>query len=65
VPGSAPVRINSIVFHGRTLRLHAEFNSGLAVVIDIPRRSQDFSFAVGEVAHVGLRPGANCPILPG
>jgi spermidine/putrescine transport system ATP-binding protein len=64
-PGTAPVRVNSIVFHGRTLRLHAEFGSGLAVVIDIPRRSQDFSFGVGDVAYVGLRPGANCPMLPG
>ncbi|AID28720.1 spermidine/putrescine transport system ATP-binding protein [Mesorhizobium sp. USDA 4775] len=62
--GTAPARVNSIVFHGRTLRLHAELGQGLPVVIDAPRQAEGFQFSVGDVAHVSLRRGANCPMLP-
>ena len=61
--GTAPARVNSIVFHGRTLRLHAELGQGLPVVIDAPRQAEGFQFSVGDVAHVSLRRGANCPML--
>ncbi|ANN60317.1 spermidine/putrescine ABC transporter ATP-binding protein [Mesorhizobium loti NZP2037] len=64
MPGTAPARVNSIVFHGRTLRLHAELGQGLPVVIDAPRQAEGFQFSVGDVAHVSLRRGANCPMLP-
>ncbi|MER9232326.1 ABC transporter ATP-binding protein [Mesorhizobium sp. M0622] len=62
--GTAPVRVSSIVFHGRTLRLHAELGQGTQVVIDAPRRAEGFPFSVGDVAHISLRRGANCPMLP-
>ncbi|WP_095198756.1 ABC transporter ATP-binding protein [Mesorhizobium carmichaelinearum] len=62
--GTAPARVNSIVFHGRTLRLHAELGQGLPVVIDAPRQAEGFQFNVGDVAHISLRRGANCPMLP-
>jgi spermidine/putrescine transport system ATP-binding protein len=62
--GTAPVRVRSIVFHGRTLRLHAELGQGIPVVIDAPRRAEGFQFSVGDMAHISLRRGANCPMLP-
>ena len=62
--GTAPVRVNSIVFHGRTLRLHAELEQGTRLVIDAPRRAEGFQFSVGDVAHISLRRGASCPMLP-
>jgi spermidine/putrescine transport system ATP-binding protein len=61
--GTAPALVNSIVFHGRTLRLHAELGQGIPVVIDAPRRAEGFQFSVGDVAHISLRRGANCPML--
>ncbi|TIX95806.1 MAG: TOBE domain-containing protein, partial [Mesorhizobium sp.] len=63
--GTAPVRVSSIAFHGRTLRLHAELGQGIPVVIDAPRRAEGFQFSIGDVAHISLRRGANCPMLPG
>ena len=63
-PGTAPAKVNSIVFHGRTLRLHAELGQGTPVVIDAPRQAEGFGFSVGDMAHISLRRGASCPILP-
>jgi spermidine/putrescine transport system ATP-binding protein len=63
-PGTAPARVNSIVFHGRTLRLHAELGQGAPIVIDAPRQAEGFQFSVGDVAHISLRRGASCPMLP-
>ncbi|MBZ9995401.1 MULTISPECIES: ABC transporter ATP-binding protein [unclassified Mesorhizobium] len=63
-PGTAPARVNSIVFHGRTLRLHAELGQGMPVVIDAPRQAEGVQFSAGDVAHISLRRGANCPMLP-
>jgi spermidine/putrescine transport system ATP-binding protein len=62
-PGSstAPVRVTSIVFHGRTLRLRGALASGDPVVVDAPRQSAMFN--VGDVAHVRLREGAVCSAL--
>ncbi|RTM03459.1 MAG: ABC transporter ATP-binding protein [Hyphomicrobiales bacterium] len=61
--GTAPARVSGVVFHGRTLRLHAELGEGTEIVIDAPRRADGFQFSVGDVAHVSLRRGANCPML--
>lgn len=61
--GSAPARVSGVVFHGRTLRLHAELGQGTAIVIDAPRRADGSQFSVGDMAHVSLRRGANCPML--
>jgi spermidine/putrescine transport system ATP-binding protein len=63
-PGTAPARVNSIVFHGRTLRLHAELDKGAPIVVDAPRQSEGLQFSVGDVAHISLRRGASCPLLP-
>jgi len=63
--GTAPARVSGVVFHGRTLRLHAELGEGTAIVIDAPRRADGSQFSVGDVAHVSLRRGANCPVLSG
>ncbi|MGX7871832.1 ABC transporter ATP-binding protein [Mesorhizobium sp. ORM6] len=63
VDGTAPARVSGVVFHGRTLRLHAELGQGIPVVIDAPRRADGFQFSVGDVAHISLRRGANCPML--
>ncbi len=62
--GTALVRASSIAFHGRTLRLHAELGQWIPVVIDAPRRTEGFQFSAGDVAHISLRRGANCPMLP-
>ncbi|MDG4880608.1 ABC transporter ATP-binding protein [Mesorhizobium sp. WSM4884] len=61
--GTAPARVSGIVFHGRSLRLHAELKQGTAIIIDAPRRADGFQFRIGDVAHVSLRRGANCPML--
>ena len=61
--GTAPARVSGIVFHGRTLRLHAELGQGIPIVIDAPRRADGFQFSVGHVAHISLRRGASCPML--
>ncbi|CDX59329.1 polyamine transporter subunit; ATP-binding component of ABC superfamily [Mesorhizobium plurifarium] len=61
--GTAPARVSGVVFHGRTLRLHAELGEGTAIIIDAPRRADGSQFSVGDVAHVSLRRGANCPML--
>ncbi|MBZ9658397.1 ABC transporter ATP-binding protein [Mesorhizobium sp. ESP-6-4] len=61
--GTAPARVSGVVFHGRTLRLHVELGQGTPIVIDAPRRADGAQFGVGDVAHVSLRRGANCPML--
>ncbi|WP_137933995.1 ABC transporter ATP-binding protein [Mesorhizobium comanense] len=61
--GSAPARVSGVVFHGRTLRLHLELGQGTSVIVDAPRRADGFQFSVGDVAHISLRRGANCPML--
>ncbi|SFO99658.1 spermidine/putrescine transport system ATP-binding protein [Mesorhizobium sp. NFR06] len=61
--GTAPARVSGVVFHGRTVRLHAELGQGISIVIDAPRRADGFQFNVGDVAHISLRRGASCPML--
>ncbi|MGD9915035.1 MAG: ABC transporter ATP-binding protein [Rhizobiaceae bacterium] len=61
MPGSAPMKVSSVVFHGRTLRMRGELASGEALVVDAPRQAT--AFDVGQLAHVRLRDGASCSIL--
>jgi spermidine/putrescine transport system ATP-binding protein len=61
---SAPATVTSVVFHGRSLRIHAELSDGIPLVMDTPRQSGTDAFRAGDVVHVSLRPGAACPILP-
>ncbi|WP_413206955.1 ABC transporter ATP-binding protein [Rhodospirillum sp. A1_3_36] len=63
VTESRPLKITSIVFHGRSLRVHGALSSGQEIVLDVPRQSERMSLAAGEFAHVRLRPGAVCSIL--
>jgi spermidine/putrescine transport system ATP-binding protein len=59
-----PARVQSVVFHGKTLRLHAEAGAGTDIVIDLPRQGENAAPAAGTILHIGLRPGASCPFLP-
>jgi spermidine/putrescine transport system ATP-binding protein len=59
-----PARVQSVVFHGKTLRLHAEAGAGTNIVIDLPRQGENAASAPGTILHIGLRPGASCPFLP-
>lgn len=60
--GTAPARVNSIVFHGRTLRLHAELRQGLPVVIDAPARPRAFNSASAtwRISVCAVAPTALC-----
>jgi spermidine/putrescine transport system ATP-binding protein len=60
---SAPARIASVVFHGKTLRVHAEIGSGTAIVIDMPRQGDTSALQPGAIFNIALRPGASCPLL--
>jgi spermidine/putrescine transport system ATP-binding protein len=62
-PGTTPAKVSGVVFHGRTLRVHAELAAGTAVVIDAPRGSDGVRFGVGDTAHISLRSGASCPVF--
>src|ERR1041384_3188575 len=46
-PAPAPVKVTSVVFHGRSLRLHATLAPGATIVIDRPRQSAETAFTVG------------------
>ncbi len=60
---AAPARVVATVFHGRTLRLHAELGDGTALTIDAPRRAGEGPFTPGETIHVRVRPGAARALL--
>jgi spermidine/putrescine transport system ATP-binding protein len=45
------------------LRRHAEPGQGTPVVIVASRQAEGFQFSAGDVAHISLRRGANCPML--
>ena len=55
--------ISSVVFHGRSLRVHAELASGASVIIDQPRRPSEDAMQTGDIIHVSLRPGASGTVL--
>jgi spermidine/putrescine transport system ATP-binding protein len=63
-PETTPARVTSVVFHGKTLRAHAEIGRGTKVVIDMPRQGDSAACRPGTVLDIGLRPGASCPLLP-
>ncbi len=60
--GSVSVRVGSVVFHGRSVRLRTELAGGTGLVIDQPRQGSA-TFAVGDTVHVVLRPDATPVIL--
>jgi spermidine/putrescine transport system ATP-binding protein len=60
---TVPAKIESVVFHGRTLRMHAQLISGAPVIIDASRQAAETAFDIGDIVHVRQRPGANSVVL--
>jgi spermidine/putrescine transport system ATP-binding protein len=60
---STSARIASVVFHGKTLRVHADIGAGTAIVIDMPRQGDTSALQPGAILNIALRPGASCPLL--
>jgi spermidine/putrescine transport system ATP-binding protein len=63
-PTAIPASVTSVVFHGKTLRVHAEIGARTGIVIDMPRQGENAACRPGTILHIGLRPGASCPLLP-
>lgn len=63
-PNAVDAKVGSVVFHGRSLRIHAAFADGQPVIADIPRGAGLATFSPGDTVFIGLRPGAACPVLP-
>ena len=61
---SVSVTVESVVFHGRSLRVHLKTEDRHSLMADIPRQAQPEAMAVGEQLFASLRPGAACPVLP-
>jgi len=61
--GGTPFRVASVVFHGRSLRIHGETAAGLPLVIDTPRDEHGRRPNPGDVLGVRQRPGTTCPVL--
>jgi spermidine/putrescine transport system ATP-binding protein len=61
--GTVPARVRSVVFHGRTLRIHADMGTATPVVIDVPRQGEGAACRPGDVLSIALRPGAICVTL--
>jgi spermidine/putrescine transport system ATP-binding protein len=61
---SVSVKVRSVVFHGRSLRVHLATDDHHSLMADIPRQSEPAAMAVGESVFASLRPGAACPVLP-
>ena len=61
---SVPVTVESVVFHGRVLRVHLATEDRLALITDIPRQAETAAIAAGDQLFASLRPGAACSVLP-
>ncbi|NEI72334.1 ATP-binding cassette domain-containing protein [Rhizobium lusitanum] len=64
IENSVGVRVQSVVFHGRSLRVHLATDDQRNLMADIPRQAQPAAMTVGEQLFASLRPGAACPVLP-
>jgi spermidine/putrescine transport system ATP-binding protein len=62
--GSAAVTVESVVFHGRSMRVHLRTEDRYSLTADILRQSELAAMTVGEHFFASLRPGAACPVLP-
>jgi len=62
---TVPGTIASIVFHGRSLRMHVDTGAGRMLTVDQPRQSNANPFSIGDTAHIKVRSGANCTIING
>lgn len=63
IAGSASVKVEGVVFHGRSLRVHLLTEDKYSLTADIPRQSELAAMAVGEHFFASLRPGAACSVL--
>jgi spermidine/putrescine transport system ATP-binding protein len=63
-PETTPARVESVVFHGKALRVRAKIGTGTGIVIDLPRQGENAACRPGTIVDIGLRPGATCPLLP-
>ncbi|WP_292207396.1 ABC transporter ATP-binding protein [Mesorhizobium sp.] len=59
-PGTAPARVNSIVFHGRTLRLHAELACPLSSTRPARPRGFNSAPATWRTSACAVAPTAPC-----
>ncbi|NLS01630.1 ABC transporter ATP-binding protein [Rhizobium sp. P38BS-XIX] len=64
IDGAAGARVESVVFQGRSLRVHLLTDDNISLTADIPRQAELAAMAVGEQIFASLRPGAACPVLP-
>jgi spermidine/putrescine transport system ATP-binding protein len=63
-PDTAPANVDSVVFHGKSLRVRARIGAGTVLVVDLPRQGENAACRPGTILNVSLRPGASCPLLP-
>ncbi|WP_237154804.1 ABC transporter ATP-binding protein [Oryzibacter oryziterrae] len=62
--GADRAEVESVVFHGRSMRLHLRSAAGVALMADVPRGAGHPNHGVGATVFVGLRPGAAYCLLP-
>lgn len=60
----APLRVETTVFHGHSLRVIGRLNDGAEVVLDVRRSHAAELPADGATAALALRPGASAILLP-
>jgi spermidine/putrescine transport system ATP-binding protein len=61
--GTLAATVSSVVFHGPSLRVHAELASGTSVIIDRPRKASEEAIRTGDIIHVSPRPGTSGTVL--
>jgi spermidine/putrescine transport system ATP-binding protein len=64
IEGAVGVRVQSVIFHGRSLRVHLLTEDKYGLTADIPRQSEARAITTGAHFFASLRTGASCPILP-
>ena len=59
-----PLRVENVVFHGRSLRVIGRIESGEEMILDVPRAAAAALPAAGAMAALSLRAGAVPVVLP-
>jgi spermidine/putrescine transport system ATP-binding protein len=62
--GSAKGQVESVVFHGRSTRIHIRTTENGILIADTPRGAGHPNYATGDTVFISLRPGASCALLP-
>jgi spermidine/putrescine transport system ATP-binding protein len=60
----APLRIQTTVFHGRSLRVIGHLGDGALIICDVARNGSTSLPADGSTTSLSLRPGAGAILLP-